>query len=509
MSDVTGEDGLETAEIITAIRAWISSVQLVPEGLAEYAALVTDGLLFFLERLPASRLAAIVGDQLAMNEDASPDDRLVALLRRCPTLHKLGQVVSHESGLPAELRVRLQRLESMAPAPGNGDIERMVERELGTVAGLAIAPEALAEGSVAFIVPFAWTDAPAGLPRRGVFKALKPDAEAHLLEDLAIWPALGDYLEERSAYYGLASLEFRSTLDGVANLLLNEIRLDREQERLDWARQFYADSPRVVVPQLLPLCTPRLTAMERIDGWKVTDSPANVATRRSLARTLVEALLAKPFWSPPAAAAVFHADPHAGNLLATSDERVAILDWALTTRLNEAQLAAVVQTLLGAATLDESLVLRALSGLGEVKNARTLRAMVARGLADVRRGVFPGFEWLTPLLDGLARTASVTFPEETALFRKSLLTLRGVVRDVSPHTSVDEILIRDGGREFLGESPLRALAPFESRAFGTHVSNADLLRFVSSAPWTPARYMLGAYAEYLAAFANGARRPPG
>ena len=167
-----------------------------------------------------------------------------------------------------------------------------------------------------------------------------------------------------------------------------------------------------------------------------------------------------------------------------------------------------MQILLGAATLDESIVLRALSGLGEVKNARSMRALVARSLADVRRGVFPGFEWLTPLLDELARTASVNFPEETALFRKSLLTLRGVVRDVSAHTSVDEILIRDGGREFLGESPLRALAPFGSRAFGTHVSNADLLRFVSSAPWTPARYMLGAYAEYLAAFADGARRPP-
>jgi ubiquinone biosynthesis protein len=505
---MTGVDQFETAEIIAGIRAWIGSVQLVPPVLAPYAPLVTDGLMFFLERLPASRLNAIVGDQLAIDVDASPDERLIALLRRCPTLHKLGQVISHQSGLPAELRVRLQHLESIAPEPGNREIEQLVERELGPVAGLTVAADALAEGSVAFIVPFEWHDAPAGLPQRGVFKALKPDAEKHLLEDLAIWPALGDYLEERSAHYDLTQLEFRSTLDGVARLLLNEIRLDREQERLDWARGFYADSPRVIVPQLLPLCTPRITAMERIDGCKVTESTADAATRRAMARTLVEALLSKPFWSPPATGAVFHADPHAGNLLATSDGRVAILDWALTTRLNGDQLAAVVHTLLGAATLDEPAVVRALSGLGEVKDARTLRTMVERSVADVRRGVFPGFEWLTPLLDEVARTATMTFPEETALFRKSLLTLAGVVHDVSPRTSLDGILIRDGGREFLGETPVRARAPLDSRAFGSHVSNADLMRFLISVPWVPERYMLGAYADFLAKFAAARGRGP-
>jgi ubiquinone biosynthesis protein len=120
------------------------------------------------------------------------------------------------------------------------------------------------------------------------FKALKPNAEERLLEDLAIWPDLGDYLEERSLSLGLATLDFRSLLDGVARLLRIEIRLDREQDRLERARRFFADSPNVVIPELIPFCTPRLTAMQRIDGVKVTDSSVAPGLRRRLADHRVE-----------------------------------------------------------------------------------------------------------------------------------------------------------------------------------------------------------------------------
>ncbi len=37
------------------------------------------------------------------------------------------------------------------------------------------------------------------------------------------------------------------------------------------ARVAYAEVPSVVVPEVFPFCTPRVTAMERIDGRKVTD----------------------------------------------------------------------------------------------------------------------------------------------------------------------------------------------------------------------------------------------
>jgi len=77
------------------------------------------------------------------------------------------------------------------------------------------------------------------------------------------------------------------------------------------------------------------------------------------------------------------------------------------------------------------------------------------------------------------------------------LTLTGVIRDVWPHASIDEVLLASGGRQFVAESWLRPLAPLESRIFGTHLSSEDLLRLLSTFAWTPARYLLGTYRDSL------------
>jgi hypothetical protein len=91
----------------------------------------------------------------------------------------------------------------------------------------------------------------------------------------------------------------------------------------------------------------------------------------------------------------------------------------------------------------------------------------------------------------------LAFPEETALFRKSLLTLTGVIRDVWPDASIDKVLVASGSRQLIGESWLRALAPLESRVFGTHLSSEDLLRIISTLAWMPARYLVSTCRDAL------------
>ncbi|MBS1225932.1 MAG: hypothetical protein H6R24_2610, partial [Proteobacteria bacterium] len=131
----------------------------------------------------------------------------------------------------------------------------------------------------------------------GVLKVLRPGVEEQMHEELEIWASLGVFLEERCADHGLPALDYRNTLDSVRKLLANEIRLDREQAHLARAAAFHADSPAVLIPGLLPFCTARLTAMERVEGRKVTDPGLSASERRWLARTLIEAMIAKPFWS--------------------------------------------------------------------------------------------------------------------------------------------------------------------------------------------------------------------
>lgn len=472
--------------------------QLVPEAHAAYRPLLMDGLLFFLERLSPPRLAQIFAEQLQLPRAASPARRLVTLLRRCPTLHKLGQVMARDRRLAPELRANLQWLESLEPTTPMRAITAVIQRELGAVAGLEVAPTALAEASVAVVVPVVWRCSTASAPLAGVLKVLRPGVEEQLHEELAIWSSLGVFLEERCADHGLPVLDYRNTLDSVRKLLANEIRLDREQAHLARAAAFHADSPGVVIPGLLPFCTARLTAMERIDGCKVTDSGSSASKRRRLARILIEAMIAKPFWSDSPDSAVFHADPHAGNLLVTRDGRLAILDWALVTSLGKAQRIAVVQAVACALTQDETGLSRALAALGHSSDPATLRAAIAAGLRQVRQGTFPGMDWLMALLDRLGTTGAMQFPEELTLFRKALLTLSGVISDVSGQPSIDEVLVGTGLAQFSREWAVRPLAPFDSRAFGTHWSNADGFGLWAGWPLTVARYWTGMWRDALA-----------
>ena len=457
---------------------------LVPAAHAAYRPLVSDGLMFFLGQLPAPRFEAIIAEQLALPPNASNLRRLIALFRQCPTLHKLGQVVAHDRRLDLELRQRLQTLESLPPTTPIKKVLPQIRQATRHIAGLKVSQRALAEASVAIVIPFTWPDAPAELPQRGVFKVLRPGVVEKLAEELPIWSQLGAYLEERCVVHGLPNFSFRDTLESVARLLAHEIRLEQEQAHLAEAQNTYGDWPQVLIPKLFPFCTPKITAMERVDGHKITEIAASPWSLRQRARLVVDALLARPFWQSGA----FHADPHAGNLMITPDNRLAILDWALMTQLNKTQREAVMRLMLAALSLNNAQVCRAVVELGSVRDPAALQAAVAESLTAVRWGRFPGFDWLTNLLDRLASKATANFPNELVLFRKALLTLSGVVADISEQASVDAVLLESGAVHFFRHLSTRLLAPTQSRHAGIQLSNTDLLGVWLGAPATAWRF---------------------
>lgn len=467
---------------------------LLPAPLSAWRPLLRDGAAFFLNRLPAQRMAPILADQRALPADAGPDRRLAALFSHCPTLHKLGQVLARHRSLPAALRRQLQTLESMPATAALRDVSARIREELGGLGGrgrppLTLADAALAEGSVAVVVPFTYRQG--GRLRHGVFKVLKPGVEARVGEELAILGELESFLERRSQALGLPALDYRDTLRTVQRLLLKEVRLDNEQTNLRAAAAFYADRPEILIPALLPWCTPRLTAMQRVFGGKVTDARLSRQERRDLADTLVVALLGEPMWSA-SERTLFHADLHAGNLLLATDGRLAIIDWSLSAALSKSQREALVAIALGGLTLDAPRVCAALASLGTLAPGdAALAAAVDRALDRlVFAGGLPGFSWLLALLDDVALHAATGFPEDFALLRKAWLSLAGVLGDLAGEASPDGPLLALGLRRFWAELPARLQASPDAAGFSTHVSNAELWR-IGLSPWlVAARYWL-------------------
>jgi len=106
-------------------------------------------------------------------------------------------------------------------------------------------------------------------------------------------------------------------------------------------------------------------------------------------------------------------------------------------------------------------------------------------------------DWLMALLDRLGTAGAMQFPENLTLFRKSLLTLAGVIGDVSDRPSIDEVLILTGLMQCSREWAVRGLAPFASRAFGSHLSNADWFSLWAGLPVTVVRYWTGIWRDAL------------
>jgi ubiquinone biosynthesis protein len=469
---------------------------VLPDEYARFRRPLRGALTTFLQGLPVAHQAAVLDDQAELPMTAAPAERLAVLAGSCPALHKLGQVLARDRRLSAELRRHLQELESLPPSVPVATIRDVLDRELGPLdrLGITLGSAALAEASVAVVIPFRYDQPPRGQgPQDGVFKVLKPGVEERLDQELQLLERVGSYLDERCDDFGLPHLDYQEAFEQVREKLRHEVRLDREQQQVAQARAFYAGDPRVQVPALFDHCTPRVTAMERVTGGKVTGHRLDSwDDRRRLADLVVEALIARPVFAD-ADPAPFHADPHAGNLFLTADQRLGILDWSLVGWLGEPERVAIGQITLAALTLDAERLAALLAGLGGERRVdeAALGAVVRAGLRRVRQGQFPGFTWLTSLLDDAFQTARLRASGDLLLFRKALHTLEGVVADVGAGDGrIDRVLQGEFLRHLAVEWPRRWLARPGSRAFATRLSNADLAGLVLGLPWTVTQFWL-------------------
>lgn len=474
-----------------------SIAELLSEEHAHLARPVRDAIALFLDGLPGAAQGAIVARQAALPAGASTSQRLRALALESPVIHKLGQALARDRRLHDALRSQLRTLEVLAPTVPVTTLAGTLREELGPLdaLGVTLDAHALAEASVAVVIGFRHGR------RQGVFKILKPGIERRLRLELALLGRVAEHLDARCAALGLPEFDYQETFRQVAEKLRDEVRLDVEQRHLHLAAVHYARRARVQVPALFPFCSRRVTAMERVHGRKVTDHRLTSRhERQSLASLLANAVLGDAVFSS-SAQALFHGDPHAGNLLVTHDGRLAMLDWSLAGTLEKPEREAVVQLVVGALLLDAPRMLRMLQQLahGRVPREDVLRAAVERALEPIRRGRAPDVAWLLGLLEDAMQRAGLRVRGDVLLLRKSLHTLDGVLADVGADGgAIERSLFAEALAQLALEWPRRLASPPYSRAFDTQLSSLDLAGLALCGPSLLARGLAGAARRHAA-----------
>jgi ubiquinone biosynthesis protein len=462
----------------------------IPASLGRFAPLVRDGIEFFLSQISSIRLRKVLVSLSSLRDSEEPGERLLRLALRFPTLHKLGQVIARNPHLDPAVKKWLVGLEQGSYGTDPYGQVRFIRRQLedfATEYDIDLQPHILAEASVATVLPFSYRRPGSDRQGKGVFKVLKPGIADDLGEELEILADTFQFLEENRERYGLQEMKLSGIFQEIRGDMAREVDLAAEQEHLAEAVLVYDKVAGVRIPQPAPFSTAAMTSMEYIDGQRIGDASLTRQQRRVLARLIFEAVLCVPLFAGEELA-LFHGDPHAGNILIVpgSDPKsfdVALLDWTLAGHLAKKQRALVMELLLGVMKNDS----RALVDVIESLASATEEEKISREQLALRiKALLASKEYLAcdPLKKSFLLLETMTlegvvFPSELILFRKSFFTLEGVLHDISAGFAMGEAMELYLGRLLLQELPQRCgtwmtAAADNSEEYRTLLSNRDL-----------------------------------
>lgn len=425
---------------------------LVPETYMRWRPLVHDAMRFMMSRLSTPRLAPKLAEQIELPFDTKPETRLLRLIAKVPGLQKLGQVLARNRHLPTALRRALSELENGICDVDATQVRAIIGNELGSQlesCSVEIEPTIFLEGSVSAVVRFTWWNPESRQRERGVFKVLKPHIPGCFAEDMDLLAQLARYMGSRHREYGFAPHMLPDTFNDVRRLLQHEVQFRREQATLAEAVELYRSHRDIRVPRVIRhLCSSKITAMSEEYGKKVTDAVRRMPDwrRAHVAEQVVEALIAVPLFSR-GGDAMFHADPHAGNLL--YDQRrgqLTVLDWALTDSLTRAERRHLAMLLFMIVLRDSLGVCSAIEGLSsrkgrrEKSKARIIRASVESFMNTLPVKRVPGAVDAMNLLEQIAFDG-IRLSTSLVMFRKALFTLDGILHDIgAPEFSIESVV---------------------------------------------------------------------
>src|SRR5690606_22104039 len=340
-----------------------------------------------------------------------------------PAFVKLGQALSTRPDLvPASWIAALERIQDDATPAPVGDIEALLENEMGVRASKVFAeidPVPMAAASLAQVHRAVLHDG-----RVVALKIQRPDVATSVRSDLDVLAQIAgtaDTLTDAGRRLRLADwiAEFRKAR-------LNELDYRTEAENLDRFGRHLSGYPLLRVPKpLWDYVTPRLLVMDWVEGINVTRITGLRRIELDTApatRQLLRAYLDQVFVHGD-----IHADPHPGTVLLGPDGRIALIDLGMVATIPPRQREHLLKLVFAAVDASGEDVARELVVLGtrledfdEGAYVREISQVVAR-YANATRRASEG----RMVLDLVRRATEcgLRTPPEISLLGKTLLNL--------------------------------------------------------------------------------------
>lgn len=366
-----------------------------------------------------------------------PNRARQALENLGPTYMKLGQILATRRDLlNDEWVAAFEQLQSSAPTIAFADLRDQVESSLGCPLEQAFSTldtQALAAASVAQVHRARLKDG-----RDVVVKIRRPHIRQIMEADLRLLRHLASLVEANSA----DARRFRpqALVDQLARDILDELDFTREGRNADLLRADYADDPHILVPTIhWQYSSEALLVMDYIDGTPPRDP--DILRTHGIDPNAIAALGAELVLNMVLVHGRFHGDPHPGNLLCLSGNRLALLDLGsvgtVSPRRQHEFLTFIMGLQLGSASAVTDMLLLWSRG-APLDRERVLIAcerLVAKHshgpllLSSVMADFFP-----------MLRQEGLILPPDLLLIFKALITIDGVLSRIAPEFDLSAAL---------------------------------------------------------------------
>jgi aarF domain-containing kinase len=367
------------------------------------------------------------------------------------TYIKLGQfIASSPSMFPSPWVAEFQHcLDQTTPLPWK-TIRRALKEELGGKLEsefLWVDSEPLASASIAQVHA-----ARLATGEDVVLKVRKPGVQKIIVTDLNLLHLVARVAERVTP--GAAHASLAAIVEEIQGSMMEECDFLKEAANIEAFRQYLDDTlnTQAVAPRVYPaLSTARVLTMERFFGVPLTDAAGLRRCTDDPEELLVTAL--NTWFGSLMHCRSFHADLHAGNLMALRDGRVGFIDFGIVGRIREETWKAMFALADGLPKGDFGAVAEGLATMGATREgvdtarlASDLEALFRR--LDLAPGEAAGHasydappedeDLNRALMDLVAvgRRHGIRFPREFTLLVKQFLYFDRYIRMLAPELSL-------------------------------------------------------------------------
>jgi ubiquinone biosynthesis protein len=428
------------------VKRWTEIISVLSKyGLADW--LAQTNIDFFKDRLSSKD-----GEVIAR---LTREARIrLTLTELGPTFIKLGQLLSTRPDVVGkELATELQQLQASTPADPPEVVQKIVETELGEPIDALFAEFDLTPIASASIGQVHKARLKTG--ERVVVKVQHAGIESKVNEDLDVLNGLAqlaDQISEFKPYRPTANMA------EMGRTLRRELDFGREERNLHQFAAIFKDDPTICIPRAYTeLSTPRVLTMDMIEGIPLSEPGLLEAAgldRREVARRGAEIYMQMIFTH-----GYFHADPHPGNIVLLPGNVIGLLDFGMVGRIDDRLRENIEDMLLAIVQHDVPLLVRIVKQIGQTPpqlDESGLSNDIADYVGHYSTQALDQFEVGSALTDmtQIMRRHRIMLPPQVATLIKTLITLEGTSKLLSPRFSLMEVM-----QPFQKGMMLRRLSP--------------------------------------------------